>query len=118
MPNFIGDEHFLEGLRNELSDLICYEKNNDLYKFHQVHYLILIVFDLPYSLMVCMDQAGAGRTSKFTWPKMSRPDRAKPKRLGVCVQQLVINLYTKVQIHVDRNGTLCQYCWKCMRASH
>jgi len=66
MPNFIGDEHFLEGLRNELSDLICYEKNNDLYKFHQVHYLILIVFDLPYSLMVCMDQAGAGRTSKFT----------------------------------------------------
>ena len=36
MQNFIRDEHFLEGLRDELSDLICYEKNNDLYKFHQV----------------------------------------------------------------------------------
>jgi len=37
MRNFIQDEHFLEGLRNELRDLICYEKNNDLYKFHQVY---------------------------------------------------------------------------------
>jgi len=37
MQNFIEDERFLDGLRNELSDLICYEKNNDLYKFHQVN---------------------------------------------------------------------------------
>jgi len=36
MQNFIRDEQFLDGLRDELSDLICYEKNNDLYKFHQV----------------------------------------------------------------------------------
>lgn len=35
MQNFIQDERFLDGLRNELSDLICYEKNNDLYKFRQ-----------------------------------------------------------------------------------
>jgi len=39
MQNFIGDEHFLDGLRNELRDLICYEKNNDLYKFHQVNFV-------------------------------------------------------------------------------
>lgn len=36
MQSFVQDEHFLDGLRDELRDLICYEKNNDLYKFHQV----------------------------------------------------------------------------------
>ena len=35
---------------------------------------------------------------------------AGPKRLGPWGQQLVTNLglYTKVQIHVERNGTLWQ----------
>lgn len=37
MPNFINNERFLEELRDELLDQICYEKNNDLYKFHQVY---------------------------------------------------------------------------------
>ena len=36
MPNFIKDEQFLDGLKDELLDQIFYEKNNDLYKFHQV----------------------------------------------------------------------------------
>jgi Rps23 Pro-64 3,4-dihydroxylase Tpa1-like proline 4-hydroxylase len=35
MQHFISDEHFLEGLQNELSDMICHDKNNDLYKFQQ-----------------------------------------------------------------------------------
>jgi len=39
MQDFIQDERFLDGLRNELSDLICCEKNNDLYKFHQVTFV-------------------------------------------------------------------------------
>jgi hypothetical protein len=37
MSNVISDERFLEELRDELLDEICYEKNNDLYKFHQVY---------------------------------------------------------------------------------
>jgi len=48
MQNFIQDENFLEGLRNELSDLICYEKNNDLYKFHQVNFAIGLKFCVDY----------------------------------------------------------------------
>jgi len=36
MSNLISDERFLEDLRDELLDEICYEKNNDLYKFRQV----------------------------------------------------------------------------------
>ncbi|XP_064626041.1 prolyl 3-hydroxylase OGFOD1-like [Lineus longissimus] len=35
LPNFIKDERFLEGLKDELLDQIFYEKNNDLYKFQQ-----------------------------------------------------------------------------------
>ncbi len=37
LPNFIKDEHFLEGLKDELLDQIFIEKNNDLYKFQQVN---------------------------------------------------------------------------------
>jgi len=33
---------------------------------------------------------------------------AGPKRLGLCSQQLVTNLYTKVQIHMERNDILWQ----------
>ncbi len=36
MPKFLEDTHFLEGLRDELTDQIFYQKNNDLYKFQQV----------------------------------------------------------------------------------
>lgn len=36
LPNFVKDERFLEGLKDELLDQIFYEKNNDLYKFQQV----------------------------------------------------------------------------------
>ncbi len=38
LPNFIKDEHFLEGLKDELLDQIFIEKNNDLYKFQQVKF--------------------------------------------------------------------------------
>ena len=33
---------------------------------------------------------------------------AGQKRLGVCGQQLVTSLYSKVQIHMEYNGTLWQ----------
>jgi len=36
LPNFLQDDKFLEGLRDELMDQIFCEKNNDLYKFQQV----------------------------------------------------------------------------------
>jgi len=41
---------------------------------------------------------------------MNGSDWVRPKRLGPCGQQLhvVTNLYTKVQIHVEHNGTLWQ----------
>ncbi|KAK2179040.1 hypothetical protein NP493_517g00021 [Ridgeia piscesae] len=35
LPNFLQDDKFLEGLRDELMDQIFCEKNNDLYKFQQ-----------------------------------------------------------------------------------
>ena len=54
MQNFISDEHFLEGLRDELRDLICYEKNNDLYKFHQVR------------VCVCLQSSGQKLFKKVT----------------------------------------------------
>lgn len=39
LPNFVKDEQFLEGLKDELLDQIFTEKNNDLYKFQQVNEL-------------------------------------------------------------------------------
>ncbi|XP_077981360.1 prolyl 3-hydroxylase OGFOD1-like [Glandiceps talaboti] len=35
LPNFVQDVKFLDGLKEELLDLIFYEKSNDLYKFQQ-----------------------------------------------------------------------------------
>ncbi|XP_074641970.1 prolyl 3-hydroxylase OGFOD1-like [Tubulanus polymorphus] len=35
LDNFIADEQFLDGLKDELLDQIFHEKNNDLYKFQQ-----------------------------------------------------------------------------------
>lgn len=36
LPNFVENESSLADLKDELLDLEFFEKNNDLYKFHQV----------------------------------------------------------------------------------
>lgn len=40
LPNFIQDERFLEGLKDELLALDFHDKSNDLYKFQQVRQLV------------------------------------------------------------------------------
>ena len=40
IPNFISDEEILSRLETELLSLKFFEKSNDLYKFHQVNYVI------------------------------------------------------------------------------
>jgi len=41
--------------------------------------------------------------------RVDGPGQAWPKRLGLCGQQLLTNLHSTVQIHVEHNGTLWQY---------
>jgi hypothetical protein len=48
--NFIQDINFLQSLQEELTELTFTEKNNDLYKFYQVYYLITGLFTIKSSV--------------------------------------------------------------------
>ena len=50
LPNFVKDDHFLQGLKDELLGQIFIEKNNDLYKFQQVKNRNFPMFTLRWSV--------------------------------------------------------------------